>query len=202
MLGCTTPGGPETKAGPGLVSCMQLVEEASRMPSENVNPRELVTDLQYHNLPSSWIEAHPDIFEQYIVDQLRYPRPLKGLVGQMRALAKFNVSRTLPSLSIPILVLHGDEDVVIPIDAAHLLSQKLPHADLCVLEGAGHLFWITHLHDAVRATASFLNRIITPDSKSHSLQAFRTLQPTLQPIRTSPTASSSKASSKALRAKL
>jgi pimeloyl-ACP methyl ester carboxylesterase len=191
VLGCTTPGGPETKPGPGLVACMQLVEEACRAKSEKHDPRALVTDLEYHNLPSAWIEDHPDIFEQYIVDQLRYRRPLPGLLGQMRALSKFNVSRSIHSLQTPSLILHGDADNVIPLESAQLLAQKLPNSELYVLEGAAHLFWITHLHDATRSIASFLNKPPSYESKHQQSITLRSVQPSVQSIRVSPTASSS-----------
>lgn len=154
VLGCTTPGGPETSPGPGLAVSVQLVQDPA---SQNASPRELSMNLHYNNLPASWIEDHPDMFDQFLADSLRHHRPHKGILLQMKALMKFNVASRLAQIKIPTLILHGDEDQVVTIDAARLLHQRITNSHFVELKGAAHFFWITHLHDAVRPIAAFLN---------------------------------------------
>lgn len=154
VLGCTTPGGPEASPGPGLATSMQIVQDPA---SKNLSPRELSMNLHYNNLPASWIEDHPDMFDQFLADSLRHNRPHKGIILQMKALMKFNVASRLAHIKIPTLILHGDEDQVVPIDAARILHQRITNSHFVELKGAAHLFWITHLHDAVRPIAAFLN---------------------------------------------
>jgi pimeloyl-ACP methyl ester carboxylesterase len=39
-----------------------------------------------------------------------------------------------------VLIVHGDKDVLIPVENAHLLKSRIPHAELYVIAGAGHGF--------------------------------------------------------------
>ena len=153
VIGCSTPGGPETKLGAGLLECFQIMNDPS---TKNLSPLEQTRNIQYHNLPTSWIEQHPDMFTQFLADTMRYNRPHKGLVSQMKALSKFNVASTVSKINIPALIIHGDEDDMIPIESARMLHQLIPNAHFVELKGAAHLFWITHLHDTVRPVAAFL----------------------------------------------
>lgn len=152
VLGCSTPGGPETRLGKDLVASFNMVQMANSM-----SPREFTTNMQYRNLPAWWIEQHPDIFEQYISDLLRHRRPLQGIIKQMQALSRFNLSKLISNITVPTLIVHGDEDEMVPIESGRLLMKKIPTASGCELRGASHFFWITHLHDTVRAVAEFLN---------------------------------------------
>jgi pimeloyl-ACP methyl ester carboxylesterase len=40
---------------------------------------------------------------------------------------------------VPVLVISGDEDHVIPVEHSHALARELPHAELVVIPGAGHM---------------------------------------------------------------
>ena len=58
---------------------------------------------------------------------------------QMMAGAKSDVSRGVLAIHSPTLVLHGDDDRVIPVDNGVALAQTIPDAKLRVFEDAGHL---------------------------------------------------------------
>lgn len=46
---------------------------------------------------------------------------------------------TLRGVTVPTLVVVGDEDVLSPVSEAELMAQALPHGELVVLSGSGHL---------------------------------------------------------------
>lgn len=48
-------------------------------------------------------------------------------------------ARILPQLELPILIINGEHDTAARIDAGAELSQALPHAQLALIPGAGHL---------------------------------------------------------------
>jgi len=59
--------------------------------------------------------------------------------------------------SIPILLIHGDDDKVIPIDAsARRLAREIPGSVLKEYDGAPHALVITHKDDFNRDLVSFL----------------------------------------------
>lgn len=61
-----------------------------------------------------------------------YLKTLEASVAQDR-------SAPLEKLAVPTLVVTGDEDRVYPPALAQLMAQRIPDAELVVLEGCGHL---------------------------------------------------------------
>jgi pimeloyl-ACP methyl ester carboxylesterase len=41
-------------------------------------------------------------------------------------------------LNVPVLILHGTADIVVPVDHASRIHERAPEAELHILEGAGH----------------------------------------------------------------
>jgi pimeloyl-ACP methyl ester carboxylesterase len=79
---------------------------------------------------------------------------------------RFTISRAVTHLKKPQLILHGSEDVTIPVKAAQLLHSWNPKSKLIILEGADHVFGASHpwenkelpksLQQAVTASLNFL----------------------------------------------
>ncbi len=86
-------------------------------------------------------------FERHLgtlVAKLRRPAPsrapLRGLLGQARAIAAHDTSRDLHRIAAPTLVLLGDQELLNPLPDARFLARRIPHATLQVLKGGGHGF--------------------------------------------------------------
>jgi pimeloyl-ACP methyl ester carboxylesterase len=63
-----------------------------------------------------------------------------GVIGALRAMAERPDSTDLlPSLNIPVALIHGDADGLIPSERAREMQAAVPHAKLSLLPGAGHL---------------------------------------------------------------
>jgi pimeloyl-ACP methyl ester carboxylesterase len=55
--------------------------------------------------------------------------------------AKYELSNLLPSLLQPWLIVHGDQDELIPLEDAHRLYQYRPvNTELAIIKGADHMF--------------------------------------------------------------
>lgn len=66
--------------------------------------------------------------------------PPEGVVQALHALAGRPDSRPLlPGITVPTLILVGDEDTLTPPDAARTMAAAIPGSVLQVLPGAGHL---------------------------------------------------------------
>lgn len=65
----------------------------------------------------------------------RYPG--QDLVGEQSD--QLGGSRTLPQLDLPILIINGEHDTSARIEAGAELARALPHAQLALIPGAGHL---------------------------------------------------------------
>lgn len=81
---------------------------------------------------------HPEI-----VDRAREIARLDndiGIAAAERGMAlRPDSTALLPKITIPTLVLVGDEDAIIPQDSARQMAQAIPNADFGVIQSAGHI---------------------------------------------------------------
>ena len=66
------------------------------------------------------------------------PTPEQTYVRHWAAIMGFNAYDRLPQLRMPVLIIHGDQDIGTPIENAHILKSRIPHAELIIAHGAGH----------------------------------------------------------------
>src|SRR5439155_1039112 len=58
--------------------------------------------------------------------------------------AREDIHDRLGEIDVPALVIHGRADASIDLERAERLADGLPHAELAVIEGAGHASNLTH----------------------------------------------------------
>ena len=69
----------------------------------------------------------------------------KGAYDCIKAFSETDLTEDLKKIDIPTLVLHGDDDQIVPIADSALLSSKLiKKATLKVYPGAPHGLMVTH----------------------------------------------------------
>jgi pimeloyl-ACP methyl ester carboxylesterase len=83
---------------------------------------------------------HFDRIEEDIAHRLAHPFNERAYRAQMFAAALHNCYGHLPRIEVPTLVVHGRHDRVIPVANAHLIAERIPGADLRILEESGHLY--------------------------------------------------------------
>lgn len=57
---------------------------------------------------------------------------------------RFNIQTAVQKLSIPHLIIHGDEDTTVTIEEAYRLKAWSPNGVLAVIEGGNHTFGLSH----------------------------------------------------------
>jgi 3-oxoadipate enol-lactonase len=95
-------------------------------------------------------------FEQLVRWRLADSPSLSAYYEQMRAGARFDVSRDVGRITSPTLVIHGAEDRYVPVANAVALAEAIPGAKLRVLDDAGHLVFIERFADVNREVVTFL----------------------------------------------
>lgn len=70
-----------------------------------------------------------------------------------------DVTPRLGEITIPVLVLHGDQDAAISVDVARAYVTQLPNGELVEVEGAGHAANLTHPEPTNAAIEAFLARL-------------------------------------------
>jgi poly(3-hydroxyoctanoate) depolymerase len=80
-----------------------------------------------------------------------------GYGHQLFAATGWTSFHWLPRLRQPTLVMAGDDDPVVPILNARILSWRIPRSELHVIRGGGHLFLIDQPEDVAPRVTSFLS---------------------------------------------
>nr|ABI94047.1 esterase [uncultured prokaryote] len=134
-LGCTTAGGASA------VWADEKVSAALITPSSG--------DLRQDFYDSAWFLLAPDTIENNsrLVEQLaenagNNPQTPTGFMGQLQAISTHDVAGALPELSMPTLVMHGDLDLLIPLQNGRFLAEQIPHAEFKNYPNTGHLFFV------------------------------------------------------------
>ncbi|MBD9370079.1 alpha/beta hydrolase [Xanthomonas sp. XNM01] len=69
----------------------------------------------------------------------------KGQYDCIREFSEVDYTADLKKIDVPALVVHGDDDQIVPIqNSAHLAAKIIPNAQLKVYPGASHALTITH----------------------------------------------------------
>ena len=110
--------------------------------------------------------AKPDAVAKDLAMVAQDPFVVSGVVAQAAAIAGYAVSREAVSeLTMPALVLHGDEDRTVKFEWGQELADILPNSRFVRVEGAGHNFFVAGGEPVVEAVRSFI------DSVDHSATA-------------------------------
>lgn len=132
FLGCTDSGGL-SRISPGTGAVNLLLNNAG------LDRKEVIEK----NLPVFLSDAcrreKPEVVEAYCSAQLSAPeQPEYAFHAQLGAISGFDSSERLDRVRVPVMIVSGSEDRLIPPENARILAGKLPQAELVVIPGAGH----------------------------------------------------------------
>jgi pimeloyl-ACP methyl ester carboxylesterase len=77
-------------------------------------------------------------------------------LSQLQAAMNFNVESRLSEITCPTLVMSGDADVIVPVQNSRNLAAKIPGAQLQIIEGGSHTFFIEQDRDFNQRLSAFL----------------------------------------------
>ncbi len=130
--------------------------QALMVPDISLSPVERIRKAMAVAFAPGYAEGHPEVIDTIVAMRLPSLQPHASWVRQAQAGARFDTSTRLGEIAAPTLVVHGDLDRVVPVENARMLAQRLPHAELLVLPGGGHLLFIEQADRFNRAVLDFL----------------------------------------------
>ena len=77
--------------------------------------------------------------------------------SQLEAASRFNVESRLAGIASPTLVLSGDADAIVPVQNSRNLAARIPGAELKIIEGGSHTFFIERADEFNRIVTEFLS---------------------------------------------
>lgn len=141
-------------ARPELVRSLVLVATGGGGPGRVPRPREVAAafdaarSLPYaefarETLPLAfapgWAEREPQRFEQVLAARLEHPISFETIDAHTDACYRFYAEGCdAESIEVPALVVHGDEDRIVPVENGRMLAARLPNVEYVELPGRGH----------------------------------------------------------------
>jgi pimeloyl-ACP methyl ester carboxylesterase len=105
-------------------------------------------------------DSHPDVVKEFVNRTLTNENYV-ALATMEAIVRKYDVTDRLSRITVPTLVLHGENDIFIPPASSKVLAKAIPHAELVVCKGPiGHMLQYECTKTYHAAIEKYLRRII------------------------------------------
>lgn len=150
LLFGTGGGGPERVPRPRHVA-------AATAEALGLDDPEFALRTMPFTFAPGWVEAHPERFQEIMQGRVANPTPRSLLEAHAAACVGFyEAGCDLDSIEIDSLVVHGDQDLIVPVENGRMLADRLPHVDYVELPGRGHNLMLEDPGTFVRLVRDFL----------------------------------------------
>jgi len=156
ILASTTHGG--TQVIPITPEALQVMTDREGEPLELVKRGIAIA------CAAGFSEKQPEVVQELIQYRFSNPVPPAQYQAQVAAGAgtaaftQEEVIDRMAQITIPVLILFGEQDQVVPPGNADLMAQKLSNAQIKILPGTGHMFPIEDPEATVKAVIDFLKQ--------------------------------------------
>lgn len=147
---------PERVTGLGLVSSQVLADAPDRKEGRYKSAAE-VADKGIGSVVAAMTTKFTanERLQQFARESMEQQQPA-AYIGALKAMAeRVDSTPVLSSLQVPLVLVHGDSDQLIPIDRAREVKASVPEAHLVEISGAGHM----PMMEAPQQTADALKRL-------------------------------------------
>jgi pimeloyl-ACP methyl ester carboxylesterase len=136
--------------------------------AEQITPRDLVKKSLLQSV------AKKDIVTEAMVDRywelLRFPGNRRASVVRASTDREPSIAGHIGEIAAPVLVLWGKEDRLIHVSAATTFKERLPQAELVLLDGVGHIPMEEAPDETAAAIKTFLQRGASPLNETRATE--------------------------------
>lgn len=134
---------PERIAGLALVGTRAAADTAEVRESRD----KTIAFLREEGVEALWPGLAPRLFAPDTSPEavergreIAVAQPVERLVAALRAMRdRDDATPLLGGISVPVLVLRGENDAIVPLEDAKAIARTVPHGELVRLAGTGHL---------------------------------------------------------------
>jgi 3-oxoadipate enol-lactonase len=149
ILGCTSPGGRNsirpTPEGAKILFDMDYLK--------TLTPEQRTREVFKFFCTEDFMETNPEALKQYHESTMAYPTPTFTFLRQAEAISKYDTWDRLPNIKAPTMIITGTSDQIIPFRNSELMEERIPGAELTLLQDKRHGFFI----EAMDSTRIFIN---------------------------------------------
>ena len=137
VLGCTMAGGSAAVRAPAEV----YEELGEAFVTMATNPEQALDKMMPLIFPAEFIAQHPELKSMMLAGfKMVPPTPRESIEQTAAAIVEFDTYDRLAHIKCPVLIVHGEKDVLVPPENASLLKAGIPHAETLLIPDAGHSF--------------------------------------------------------------
>ena len=155
VLGCTNCGASHSvPADPAAI--------ANLIPAPGIDPIEQARRAFSVACGKAFLNsaAGQEILSQAIAEMGNYPiTPMHTFMRQGQAIGGFDSFARLGQIKSPTLIIHGDDDSIVPYPNAEVLQGAIAGSKKHTLNAAGHMFFWEVPDEAARAAGDFLSAV-------------------------------------------
>ena len=149
ILGCTAPGGKASVAAEREVGAA-LAARATLPPSDGA--RAMVPYTYDESTPRERVEEDIAIRERTAISNDAFSAQYQAIRSWTGTIDR------LGALTMPVLVIHGETDRLVPPENGRILARAIPHSKLVMIPKASHIFFTDQPEASRAAILSFLAR--------------------------------------------
>jgi pimeloyl-ACP methyl ester carboxylesterase len=149
VLCCTSFGGPNHVA-PAPETLQALASTKGLNSEERMRANLLLA------FTPEYVQTEVDEVDRVVKLRAANEVPEHIYLSQLQAAMSFNTEPRLKGIKSPTLVLSGDADVIVPVQNSRNLASKIPGAQLQIIEGGSHTFFIEQAGEFNRIVTEFL----------------------------------------------
>lgn len=124
--------------GPDRVPREQYVRDAFAA-ALGLPPEEYGRRTMPYTFAPGWPERHPERFAEILAARIERPTSYETIEAHASACyAFYDEGCKVEGIDAPALVIHGDADLIVPVENGRMLAARLPNARYVELPGRGH----------------------------------------------------------------
>ena len=150
IVTCATSAGPSGPPTPP--ETMQHMMRGAQLPVAQAAAA--MMDILF---ATDFIDEHPDMLDAAVAKRSR-GAPMIATLGPLQSVLVFDPIDRLRDLAIPMLVLHGEDDVVVLSDHANLLAEAR-EMEATIVAGAGHALVVEQSATVAESIGAFLESL-------------------------------------------
>ena len=112
---------------------------AAILPPPGTAPADATRSAMRAITAPGFADVHPEVIESLVDGSLDKPIRFQHLMFQKQAILDGDRTEQVPKIQAPTLVVHGDEDPLVPIENGRRLAAAIPSSRFVVLDGVGHV---------------------------------------------------------------
>jgi pimeloyl-ACP methyl ester carboxylesterase len=152
ILGATTAGGPHSVPSEdwAVAAFTAFLTQGRDVTTPNF--------LEALFSPAYLADHHSEAIGQIGRLNSGVPSPLQATMAQAQAQSAHDTYDRLPGITAPTLILQGADDRLVPAENARILAERIPGAELILLEGARDAYQLEKRAEVDAAVLDFLRR--------------------------------------------